>query len=217
MCKDSENEAWRKWARSSVAAVALYYLVGAIVVTLGHGEILTNNPWLDSLVRLIGDGFPVVIHGELGIRPSEDMMLWRAVMNPMSIICVAYVSILYPAKVAATMNLRARGLSYFLSSYNLKRIFAFLFLILLNISLFNSLLNGSSISDHNRWYDVIRLYSYSDLARLIIGPTFILLINSVLFFLIVFAKTTFFEYSLKSTYTGSKNEKFHTSNQNAID
>ena len=217
MCKDSEKEAWRKWAQSSVAAVVLYYLVGAIVVTLGHGEILTNNPWLDSLVRLIGDGFPVVIHGELGIRPSEDMMLWRAVMNPMSIICVAYVSILHPAKVAATMNLRARGLSHFLISYNIKRLFAFILLILLNIILFDFLFNGVSMTDRNRWYAIVRLYSYSDIARLIIGPTFVLGINIVLFLLIVLVRTTFFEYSLKSTYTGSKNEKLHTSNQNTIE
>lgn len=189
----SEKEAWRKWARSSVAAVAIYYLVGAILVTLGHGEILTNNPWLDSLVRLIGEGFPVVIHGELGIRPSEDMMLWRAVMNPGSIICAAYVSMTFPAGVTAK-TLQDLGSPKLLSRHSAKRLASIICMLFFAIILIGFLFNGAYL-DSSKWVGVVRAMPLGGVYLILIGGTWNLILNMFWVIAVISIKVFILEYS----------------------
>ena len=177
MYYDFSIKEFRDWRFKSCLLIAAYYLLGVAVIGFGHENILTDNPILQDIVMLAADWMPVVTLGELGIIPSEEMMLWRATMIPAGIVCVAVISAIHPSKATAACSRKINGENFRLT---LDRMLI-VALVVVAFSVFtalcmNIMMNGVQ-HDGNKLSGYVSMYSSNKLLLSVIGPLFYLCMN----------------------------------------
>ncbi len=133
--------------------------------------------FVQDIVMLAADWMPVVILGELGIIPSEEMMLWRATMIPAGIVCVAVISAIHPSKATAACSRKINGENFRLT---LDRMLI-VALVVVAFSVFtalcmNIMMNGVQ-HDGNKLSGYVSMYSSNKLLLSVIGPLFYLCMN----------------------------------------
>ena len=172
---------YRDWRFRSCILIAAYYLLGFSVIGLGNENILTNNPTLEEIVMLAADWMPVVTRGELGIVPSEEMMLWRAVMIPAGIACVAIISIIYPSRATACHSRKINGGDFVINGKRLLIILSSLAICFMMAFLCVSIIAQGVNHGGNRLHVFVSIYSINKLTLLIIAPFYYLAMNFFIF------------------------------------